>query len=145
MRAIIASVMLIAVFIAPAYATQASLQDRTRMSISIADYIVDVGKPNPFKTDLVELGAATIEEHWALADWKSSDGKVHGRVLFYHLCDHWNVGKVVTAQGLRARDFVGQGIPGLPSETAAKLVAELSQLENQYLVYLKPAHAGPTC
>lgn len=104
MRAIVASVILIVigVSVAPTYAAQAALQERTQMSISIADYIRDVGKPNPFKTHLVELGAATVEGHWALADWRSPDGKVHGRISFFYLCDHWNVGKVITGQAFRA-------------------------------------------
>ncbi len=145
MSAVIISAMLLAILGSPAYAAQASLRERTEMSISIADYIVDAGKSNPFKAHSVELGTATIEGHWALADWRSADGKVQGRVSFFFLCDHWNVGKVITRRDLRAHDFVGGGMSGIPAEASGKLVAELSRLESQHVAFLKPARAGPSC
>jgi len=149
MRAIVVGVMLVAIFISPANATLASIQDRMRMSVSIADYIHD-SLSNSFKTDDVELGPAAVERNFALADWRSADGKLHGQVSFFYLCDHWNVGQVSTGRPLRAQDLIAppksvRQIGSIPAKIASKLAAELAQLELRHVTYLKPAHFGITC
>jgi hypothetical protein len=138
--------------IAPAFAQQASLQDRTRMAVSIADYIHDgdydrsQGRPNPFKSDAVELGAVAIQGHWALGNWRLADESIHGQVFFFYECDHWNVGNVATGSSLKVQDLVArQGVGRIPSPSAARLVADLVQLESQHVAYLKPAKPEMTC
>jgi hypothetical protein len=146
--------MLVVVFISPANASQASIQDRMGMSQSVADYIHnrDYGKSNPFNTNTVEIGAAAIEAHhsaeeytrYALADWRSADGKVHGQVLFYYLCDHWNIEAVSSGRPFSAQGLIEQA-KRLPAATASKLVDQVVQLEKLSIAYLKPAHPGFSC
>jgi hypothetical protein len=146
--------LLVAVIKLPANAEQASLQDRLGMSASVADYIHDhdYGKSNPFQTDAVEIGAAAIEAHhsaeeytrYALADWRSADGKGHGQVLFSYLCDHWNIEAVSIGRPFSAQRLVEEA-KRLPAATASKLVAQVVQLEKLNIAYLKPAHPGISC
>jgi hypothetical protein len=146
MRAIVLISMLLAIFSAsPCDAAQASLHDRSRMSVAIADYIRDAGKSNDFKTDLVKLGPTVVEGNWALADWQSEDGKRRGQVSFFYVCDSWSVGKVELAQPFRVRDLTGHHFGDVPEKTAAKLVTDLKQVEKLHVAYLKPAHAELGC
>jgi len=145
MKAFVVGAMIVLLSASPISAAQASIQDRTRMSVSIADYIHDYGKSNSFKTNAVELGPAGVEGHSALADWRSADGKHRGQISFFYLCDHWNVGKISTGQPLRAKDLVGQALSSMSTRTAAKLIADLKQLESQHVAYLRPAHNEVSC
>jgi hypothetical protein len=94
MRSILLCVLLGAVTISPVIAAQATVEQRLRMSVEIASYIRDFGKRNEFHTERVDLGPTAIEGNWALADWRSDDGKLHGQVSFAYICDHWNLEKV---------------------------------------------------
>jgi hypothetical protein len=140
--AIAIGVMIVVVSISPANAAQASVRDRMLMSGSASDAIYK------FKTSDVEIGAAVTGGQfgqYALAEWRSARGKLHGQVSFFYICDHWNVGKVSTGRPFRARDLVGNGGFGIPGATASKLVAELKQLDDQHIAYLKPARAAGGC
>ncbi|HME81814.1 MAG TPA: hypothetical protein VKF82_07030 [Candidatus Eremiobacteraceae bacterium] len=131
-------------------ARQASVQERLAMSVSIADYIHYhnyYGKTNPFKTEAVELGAAATEGRFALADWRSADDREHGQASFYTVCDTRFVGTVSTGRPLTTQNLVGQPKleSSVPAPIAAKLVAEVAQLEDLHIAYLKPAQWGTTC
>jgi hypothetical protein len=145
MRRILLSLMLVIVSISPVIAAQATVQDRMRMSVEIADYIRDSGKSNEFHAGSVNLGAAVIEGHWAIADWRSEGDKLHGQVAFAFLCDHWNLERVTIGRPLRVQDLVGHHTGGSPVAIAEKLVADLKSLETQHIAYMKPAHAGVEC
>src|SRR5579864_186720 len=145
MKATLTAAIIVMMSTWPAVARLATVRERTELSIMIASYLHnrDYGKSNPFKTDAVEIGAAVIESHFALADWKSADGKEHGQVVFFYLCDSWNVGKV-TESAFRAQDLTGRYLGDLPQEDAAKLIAELKWAEGQGVSYLKPAQPTTT-
>jgi hypothetical protein len=150
MRAIVVLVMLVVVSISPANAARASVKDRMRMSVSISDYIHyhDRGKSNAFKTDAVEVGAAAIEGQFALADWRSADGRARGQVLFFYVCDDWNVGAISTGRPLSIAMVRMQSpflAAHLTEKIASKLAAEVTRLEVQHVAYLKPTHPRPTC
>ena len=145
MKAFIFGLMLVLVSASPINAAQASVEERTRMSVSIAAYIHDFGRSSDFKTDAVELGPTAVVGNSALADWRSVDGKRHGQISFFYLCDHWNVGKISTGQPLQAKDLVGQGLSNMSTKTATKLLADLKQFEKQHVAYLKPAHNEGSC
>ena len=145
MKSILVCVLIAIVGVSPANTARATLLDRTRMSVEIAGYIRDVGKSNEFKTKFVELGAAAIEGNWALADWRSEDGKQRGQASFAYLCDHWNLEKVKIGHPLHAQDLVGHRLGGAPVAFAEKLVADLKLLETQHIAYLKPAHSEVGC
>lgn len=127
-------------------AREASIADRTGMSVEIADYIKDAGRANEFKTGAVEVGAAAIEGQTALADWRSADGKERGQVTFFHSCDHWNLGRVSIGHAITANGLHASHLPGSPSvDDAIRLVDELRRLEVRHVAFLAPARAGISC
>jgi hypothetical protein len=145
-RALCLCVFLTAVFSAPAAGAQASLLDRQLMSIAIADYIHnrDFGTSNPFHAVSIEVGATVIDWPYALADWRSADGKEHGQVSFVHLCDHWNVESVSRGQRMRVSDVM-ESTHDISAKTATKLIADLLSAEDRHVAFLKPSHAGVSC
>lgn len=127
----------------PASAKTASAQERVQLSVAMADAINDGhSAKSPFFSGAksVEIGAATVDHPWALADWRSTDGKTHGQVLFRYLCDHWNVWSVTST--LTPAQL---GHHGVPKSIATTMVADLSALEAQHFAYLGPARPGVTC
>lgn len=144
-NAILTGAMIVFVSASPISAAQASIGDRIRMSEEIANYIHGSGRSNAFKAGAVELGPATVEGNFALADWRSADRKRHGQVSFFYACDHWNVGKISVGRPFQAKDLVSKDLSNVSLKTAAKLLADLKQLENQHVAYLKPAHDEGSC
>jgi|SRR5579872_719021 len=144
MRAVIIGLVLVVGSISPCHAAEASVQDRIGLSVSISDYIRDIkyeNTSNLFRTTTVEIGATVIEDSSALADWRSADGKKHGQVFFYHMCEHWWVEAVSVGRALSAHEIAGR----IPAAAATRLVAELANVEDQPVAYLKPARPGGTC
>lgn len=146
MKAILTGAIILIISVWPAVARLATVHERAELSVTIASYLHnrDYGKSNPFGTGAVEVGAAVIESRFALADWKSADGKEQGQVVFFYACDSWNVGKV-TRSPFQAQDLTGHYQGDLTKEDAAKLVAELKWAEGQSIGYLKPAKPTTGC
>jgi hypothetical protein len=145
-RRAVTAIALFIVFVAPAQAKQASLQDRLLLSQTVANYIndPDLKGYNDFNgARAVEIGAAVIEGIGALADWRSVDGKHHGQVAFLHRCDSWNVLRVSNNVSLRAEQIATDG--GITRSVARLLVARLSALEPRRVAYLKPPRAQMSC
>jgi hypothetical protein len=147
MRTIILATLIALASIAPASAVTANAQTRQRLAITISDYIADhdYGKSNPFKTNAVEIGAAAKEGNYALADWRSPDGKLQGQVSFFYACDGWNVGVVTADRPLEVKDLTGNSFGQMPDDVASKLVTDVAQFASLRVAYLKPAPAGPRC
>jgi len=145
MNVVILNVILVFAGSASVIAGQASVETRVRLSETVASYIHDYPKSNGFQTNLVEIGAAATDGQFALADWRSVDGKPHGQVAFYYLCDHWNLGKISMGSPLSVQDLVGVGFSAVPRAVASKLVSDLRALEVEHIAYLKPAKATGSC
>jgi hypothetical protein len=140
--------MLVLLSIQPVNARNASVQERTGMSQSVADYIEDV-KVGDMKADgalkgvrAVEIAAAAIEWPWALADWRSADGTAHGQILFRYMCDHWNVRKVSREAFAQNQHLTALGVP---EPSAIKLISEIAAAETHHVAYLMPSRAGVGC
>ena len=128
----------------PPFAYTASVADRTRMSVEVASYIHDPGVPNAFKSTSVEIGATAIDWPFALADWRSADGKRHGQVSFFHMCDSWNVGAVSVNRPLTVTELT-HSYGRMSEDKAAQLISKLDRLEVQQLTFLKPAKPIQGC
>jgi hypothetical protein len=131
-------------------AEQASIVERSWMAASIAGYIKDGdygrtrGRANPFQSNVVQIGAAVIEWPFAVADWRTLGGSVHGQVSFFYLCDHWNVG-VVKTRSIRSTELISSTAPQtLTASTATALTAELAVAEASPVAYLR-ATANARC
>jgi hypothetical protein len=146
MKAILIGAIIFIISAWPTGARLATVRERVGLSVTIASYLHnrDYGKSNPFETGAVAVGAAVVESHFALADWKSADGKEKGQVDFFYACDSWNVGKVTKAQ-FRVQDLTGRRLGEVTREDAAKMIAELKWAERQGVGYLRPAKPTTTC
>ena len=127
----------------PPYATTASVEDRTRMSVAVASYIHDPSESNMFKSSAVEIGATAIDWPYALADWKSADGKRTGQVLFFHICGDWGVA-VVSLRPLTL-DELTHSAGRMTKDKGSQLISKLDELEGQRIAYLKPAEPIQGC
>jgi hypothetical protein len=146
---VVAAVMLSAIQPLAASARQTSIAERSQLAASIAAYIKDGdyrqsrGQANPFQSSVVEIGAAVIVWPFALANWRTPGGSVHGQVSFFYFCDHWNVG-VVERRRIRSTELISSMAPKpLTASAATALTAELAAAEASPSAYLKAtANAG---
>ena len=139
MKRTVTVIALLIIIMGSAYAKQASLEDRLRLSQTVANYVNDpeVKGYKHFKgARAVEIGAAVIEGNSALADWRSVDGKDHGQVAFFYLCDGSNVRSVSRKVPLRPEQIRTHW--GITKNTARTLIAQLRALESKHVAYLKP-------
>ena len=128
----------------PPYATTASVADRTRISVAVASYVHDPSGSNKFKSLDVEIGATAIDWPYALADWKSADGKRSGQVLFFHICDDWGVAAVSLTTPLTL-DELTHSVGRMTKDTGSQLISKLNELEGQRIAFLKPATPVQGC
>jgi hypothetical protein len=149
LKALVAVGVLGFLALSPALGSEASVQERKSMSQSVADDIHDY--PNEFRAKAVEIGAAVIEEadqsapssHYALADWRSADGTLHGQVFFINMCDHWNVEAVSFGRPLTVQEIVS--VRRTPTKIAKGLLGELAGVDSAAVAYLKPSTPGFSC
>jgi hypothetical protein len=134
----------------PVMGKEASDADRKGMSVEIATYIYnpyhDERHPNAFGgSTRIEIGAADIEEsphgRYALADWRSADGKRWGQVGFLYACDHWSIGPITVDRHMTQRELAAWG----QEKTATKLIAGLDQLEQQHIAFVPPSQPTNGC
>lgn len=128
----------------PPYAITASVEDRTRMSVAVASYIHDPSESNMFKSSAVEIGATAIDWPYALADWKSADGTRSGQVLFFHICDAWNVATVSMMRQITL-DELTHSIGRMTRDKGKQLISKLDELGGQRIAFLKPATPVQGC
>jgi hypothetical protein len=136
-------------FFQPVAAKQAADRDRIAMSVEVANYIHDpygVGShPNAFGgSSKIEIGSAAIEWPYALADWRSTDGKYRGQIAFWYMCDHWNVGPITIGRRMSPKELVAMR-PGDKEPVPAALIAELQKLEARHVAFIQPAHPTKGC
>jgi hypothetical protein len=93
----------------------------------------------------VEIGGGYVEESWAVASWRSVDGKRRGQAVFFHLCDHWNLAE--TKAGVFTRSDLSRlhRVQPLTPKIAALLEADSIKLQRAHTAYLPPSHRTPTC
>jgi hypothetical protein len=93
----------------------------------------------------VEIGGGYVEGSWAVAAWRSADGKRHGQAVFYHLCDHWNLAE--TRAGVFTKSHLSHlhRVQPLTPQIAAMLEADSIKLQRTHTSYLPPSHRTPTC
>jgi hypothetical protein len=100
---------------------------------------------NDSKLGSVEIGGGYVEGSWAVASWRSVDGKRRGQAVFFHLCDHWNLAEtragVFTKSGLSRLHRVQPLTPKI----AAQLEADSIKLQRTHTAYLPPSRRTPTC
>src|ERR1700752_4111215 len=88
---------------AVADADQATLEQRTAMSQELANSIHDREEVvSQLGVRGIEVGAAVVDFHTALADWRSTDGKHRGQVAFFYACDHWNPAIITSGKPISA-------------------------------------------
>ena len=100
---------------------------------------------NDSRLGRVEIGGGYVEGGWAVASWRSADGKRRGQAVFFHLCDHWNLAE--TKAGAFTRSDLSR-LPRLQPLTptiAAWLEADSINLQRIHTAYLPPAQRTPTC
>jgi hypothetical protein len=93
----------------------------------------------------VEIGGGYVEGSWAVASWRSVDGKRRGQALFFHICDHWNLAE--TREGAFTKSGLSRlhRVQPLPPQIAAQLEADSIELQRIHTAYLPPSHRTPTC
>jgi hypothetical protein len=139
----------------------ASDTDRRQMSVDVATYLhdpyhVDNDHPRAFGgSTKIEIGAVDVEEQtfhvqglehydrYALADWRSRDGKHWGQVSFYYTCDHWGLSAITIGHRMTLAQLLG--MPEERTTTAAKLIAELPNLEQQRFAFIPPSQPENGC
>ena len=93
----------------------------------------------------VGIGSGYVEGSWAIASWRSADGKRRGQALFFHICDHWNLAE--TREGVFTRSDLSRlhRVQPLTPQIAAQLEADSIKLQRIHTAYLRPSHRTPTC
>ena len=93
----------------------------------------------------VEIGGGYVEGSWAVASWRSVDGKRRGQAVFFHLCDHWNLAE--TRAGVFTKSDLSRlhRAQPLTPRIAAQLEADSIKLQRTHSAYLPPSHRTPTC
>lgn len=100
---------------------------------------------NDSRLGSVEIGGGYVEGGWAVASWRSVDGKRRGQAVFFYICDHWNLAE--TRAGAFTRSDLSR-LPRLQPLTptiAARLEADSINLQRTHTAYLPPSHRTPTC
>ena len=128
----------------PPYVYTATVADRRHMSVEVASYIHDPSESNRFGTLSVEIGAAAIDWPFALADWRSADGKRRGQVSFVYICDHWNVSAVSVTKPMTVSEII-HGFGKTPRDKAMQLISKLNRLEGLQIAFLEPATPVQGC
>jgi hypothetical protein len=134
----------------PSMAKEASDRDREQMSIEIANYIHDPygveSHPNAFGGGhRIAVGAAIVQGTYALADWRSADGKHWGQVAFFYMCDNWNIGPITNTRRMSVRELSAMTRSAHDKAVPAKLIAELTVLENRRIALMPPSRPMRGC
>lgn len=100
---------------------------------------------NDSRLGRVGIGGGYVEESWAIASWRSVDGKRRGQAVFFHMCDHWNLAE--TREGVFTRSDLSRlhRAQPLTPQIAAQLEADSIKLQRIHTAYLRPSHRSPTC
>ncbi len=100
---------------------------------------------NDSRVGSVGIGGGYVEGAWAIASWRSVDGKRRGQALFFHICDHWNLAE--TREGVFTRSHLSRldRAQPLTPQIAARLEADSIELQRIHTAYLRPSHRTPTC
>ena len=140
---------------------EASTKDRSEMSVEVATYLHDPyhdgsDHPNAFGgSTKIEIGAVDVEEghfklsgydvgyRYALADWRSADGKRWGQVAFRYECDHWNIGPIAVGRRMTVADLIAMTREN--KNEATKLIADLQPLEERHIAFMPPSQPANGC
>ena len=99
---------------------------------------------NDSRLGSVEIGGGYVEESWAVASWRSVDGKRRGQALFFHICDHWNLAETKAGAFTKSDLSRLHRAQPLTPKIAAQLEADSIKLQRTRTAYLPP-HRTPTC
>jgi hypothetical protein len=93
----------------------------------------------------VEIGGGYVEGSWAVASWRSVDGKRRGQAVFFHMCDHWNLAEA--RAGVFRKPYLSRlhRVQPLTPQIAALLEADSLKLQRVHTAYLPPSHRTPAC
>ena len=93
----------------------------------------------------VEIGGGYVEGYWAIASWRSVDGKRRGQAVFFHVCDHWNLAE--TREGVFTKSDLSRlhRVQPLTPQIAAQLEVDSIKLQRVHTAYLPLSHRTPTC
>jgi hypothetical protein len=134
--AIVLAIALVCVAVLPAGARKATHNELLAFSAEAA---------NEAQLGSVEIGGGYVEGSWAIASWRSVDGKRRGQAVFYHMCDHWNLAQ--TKEGTFTKSALSRlhRAQPLTARIAAQLAADSTELQRTHTAYLPPSHRTPTC
>jgi len=93
----------------------------------------------------VEIGGGHVEGSWAVASWRSVDGKRRGQAVFFHMCDHWNLAEARAGVFMKSDLLRLHRAEPLTPQIAARLEADSLKLQRIHTAYLPPSHRTPTC
>lgn|SRR5271165_1715514 len=90
----------------------------------------------------VRVAAVAVQGPWALADWKSADGRTRGRALLRYSCFQWNVEHEGFGNVMNTSYLISQGVP---SGRAKQLIADIAYEEASRPPYVVFQPVGPAC
>lgn len=149
-RALIAMTFASCLLPTSAISKEASDSERKAMSVQLANYVHDPygydSHPHAFGgSGKAEIGTAAVEGHYALADWRSLDGKHWGQIAFFYMCDHWNVAEVTNDRRIRAKELAAIRSVAPGESATPNLVAEVRELEGRHVAFLRPSRPFRGC
>lgn len=100
---------------------------------------------NDSRLGSVEIGGGYVEGSWAVASWRSADGKRRGQAAFFHRCDHWNLAETRVGAFTKADLLRLDRVQPLNPKIAAQLEADSIELQRAHTAYLPPSRRTPTC
>lgn len=107
---------------------------------------------NDSRLGSVDIGSGFVESDsawsWAIATWRSGDGRRHGQALFFYMCDHWNLTEVTTGVFTKSqllRVSYEMASMTVSPKLAPKLAADSIELQHTRTAYLPPSRPTATC